>query len=107
PLPQSFPTRRSSDLRTNAAVHRVLLDPSTGKARGVSFIDTTNKMEYEAYGKTVVLGASMVESIRILFNSRTREFPQGLANSSGTLGRYLMEHVAFNSIQGYFPQLVG
>ncbi len=94
-------------LRTNAAVHRVLLDPSTGKARGVSYIDTTNKLEYEAYGKTVVLGASMVESIRILFNSRTGEFPQGLANSSGTLGRYLMEHVAFNSIQGYFPQLVG
>ena len=94
-------------LRTNAAVHRVLLDPSTGKARGVSFIDTTNKMEYEAYGKTVVLGASMVESIRILFNSRNSEFPQGLANSSGTLGRYLMEHVAFNTVQGYFPQLVG
>jgi choline dehydrogenase-like flavoprotein len=94
-------------LRTNAAVHRVLLDSSTGKARGVSFIDTTNKLEYEVFGKTVVLGASMVESIRILFNSRTSEFPQGLANSSGTLGRYLMEHVAFNSIQGYFPQLVG
>ncbi len=94
-------------LRTNAAVHRVLLDSSTGKARGVSFIDTTNKLEYEACGKTVVLGASMVESIRILFNSRTTEFPQGLANSSGTLGRYLMEHVAFNAIQGYFPQLVG
>jgi choline dehydrogenase-like flavoprotein len=94
-------------LRTNAAVHRVLLDRSTGKARGVSFIDTTNKLEYEAYGKTVVLGASMVESIRILLNSRTSEFPQGLANSSGTLGRYLMEHVAFNAIQGYFPQLMG
>ena len=94
-------------LRTNAAVRRVLLDRSTGKARGVSFIDTTNKLEYEAYGKTVVLGASMVESIRILLNSRTSEFPQGLANSSGTLGRYLMEHVAFNAIQGYFPQLVG
>jgi len=94
-------------LRTNAAVHRVLLDRSTGKARGVSFVDTTNKLEYEAYGKTVVLGASMVESIRILLNSRTSEFPQGLANSSGTLGRYLMEHVAFNAIQGYFPQLMG
>lgn len=94
-------------LRTNAAVHRVLLDRSTGKSRGVSFIDTTNKLEYEAYGKTTVLGASMVESIRILLNSRTSEFPQGLANSSGTLGRYLMEHVAFNAIQGYFPQLVG
>lgn len=94
-------------LRTNAAVHSVLLDPSTGKARGVSFVDTTNNLEYEAYAKTVVLGASMVESIRILFNSRNSEFPRGLANSSGTLGRYLMEHVAFNSIQGYFPQLAG
>jgi choline dehydrogenase-like flavoprotein len=98
---------RNFTLRTNAAVHRVLLDSSTGKARGVSFIDTTNKLEYEVSGKTVVLGASMVESIRILFNSRTSEFPQGLANSSGKLGRYLMEHVAFNAIQGYFPQLVG
>jgi len=94
-------------LRTNAAVRRVLLDPSTGMARGVSFVDATNHLEYEAYAKTVVLGASMVESIRILFNSRTSEFSQGLANSSGTLGRYLMEHVAFNSIQGYFPQLAG
>ena len=94
-------------LRSNAGVHRVLVDRSTGKARGVSYIDTTNKLEYEAYGKTVVLGASMVESIRILFNSRTSESPQGLANSSGTLGRYLMEHVAFNAIQGYFPQLTG
>jgi choline dehydrogenase-like flavoprotein len=98
---------RNFTLRTNAAVHRVLLDSSTGKARGVSFIDTTNKLEYEVSGKTVVLGASMVESIRILFNSRTSEFPQGLANSSGKLGQYLMEHVAFNAIQGYFPQLVG
>lgn len=98
---------RNFTLRTNAAVHRVLLGGSTGKARGVSFIDTTNKLEYEVYGKTVVLGASMVESIRILFNSHTGEFPQGLANSSGTLGRYLMEHVAFNAVQGYFPQLAG
>src|SRR5207247_8928090 len=89
-------------LRTNAVAHRVLLDASTGKARGVSFVDSTNKLEYEAYGKTVVLGASMVESIRILFNSRTREFPQGLGNSSGTLGRYLMNPVAFTDTEGCF-----
>ncbi len=94
-------------LRPNAAVHRVLLDNSTGKARGVSFIDTINHQEHEVYAKAVVLGASMVESIRILFNSRTRDFPQGLANSSGALGRHLMEHVAFNSIEGFFPQLAG
>jgi hypothetical protein len=45
--------------------------------------------------------------MRILFNSRNRNYPQGLANSSGTLGRYLMEHVAFNDIEGFFPQLAG
>ena len=99
--------RRNFTLKTDAAVHTVLMDRKTGKARGVTYIDTHNKQEYEAYGKTVVLAASMVESIRILFNSRTRDFPNGLANSSGTLGRYLMEHVAFNNIEGFFPQLAG
>ena len=68
---------RNFTLRPNAAVHRVLMDKNSGKARGVSLIDTTNKQEYEAYGKSVVLGASMVESLRILLNSRMREFPQG------------------------------
>ncbi len=94
-------------LRPNAAVQSILMDRSTGKARGVTYIDTENKLEYEAYGKAVVLAPSMVESIRILFNSRNRDCPNGLANSSGTLGRYLMEHVAFNSLRGFFPQLAG
>ena len=100
-------TRKNFTLRTDAAVHTVLMDPATGKARGVTYIDTKNKQEYEARGKAVVLAASMVESIRVLFNSKTRDFPTGLANSSGTLGRYLTEHVAFNSISGFFPQLAG
>ncbi|HET7101816.1 MAG TPA: GMC family oxidoreductase, partial [Terriglobia bacterium] len=59
-------------LKTNAAVHTVLMDRATGKARGVTYIDAENKQEYEVYGKAVVLAASMVESIRILFNSRDR-----------------------------------
>ena len=99
--------RPNFTLRTDAAVHTVLVDGKTGMARGVTYVDTQSKQEYEAYGKAVVLGASMIESIRILFNSRNRECPNGLANSSGTLGRYLMEHVAFNDIQGFFPQLAG
>jgi len=94
-------------LRSNAAVHTVLMDTHTGRARGVTYIDTQNNLEYEAHGKAVVLAASLVESIRILLNSKNREYPRGLANSSGTLGKYLMEHVAFNSIEGYFPQLAG
>ncbi len=99
--------RSNFTLRPNSAVHTVLMDANTGKARGVTYIDTENKQEYEAYGKAVVLGASMIESIRILFNSRNREYPEGLANTSGTLGRYLTEHVAFNNIEGFFPQLAG
>jgi len=98
-------TRKNFTLRSNAAVHTVLMDSKTGKARGVTYIDTQNKQEYQALGKTLVLGASMVESIRILLNSKNREFPTGLGNSSGVLGRYLSEHVAFNSIEGFFPQL--
>jgi choline dehydrogenase-like flavoprotein len=99
--------RPNFTLRPNAAVHTVLVDGNTGKARGVTYIDTQNKQQYEAYGKVVVLGASMIESIRILLNSRNRDYPNGLANSSGTLGRYLTEHVAFNSVEGFFPQLAG
>ena len=85
----------------------MLIDRESGKVRGVTYIDGQNHQEYEAYGKAVVLGASMVESIRILFNSRTHDFPQGLANSSGVLGRYLTEHVAFNDVQAFFSQLAG
>lgn len=94
-------------LRPNSAVHTVLMDHQTGKARGVTYIDTATRVEYEAHGKAVVLAASLVESIRILFNSRNRDYPNGLANSSGTLGKYLMEHVAFNDLEGFFPALAG
>jgi len=100
-------SRPNFTLRPNAAVHTVLMDRATGKARGVTYIDTENKQEYEAQGKVVVLAASMIESIRILFNSRNRDYPQGLANSSGILGHYLTENVVFNDVRGFFPQLVG
>jgi hypothetical protein len=55
----------------------------------------------------VVLATSMVESIRILFNSRNHDYPQGLANSSGSLDHYVMDNVAFDGIEGFLPQLVG
>ncbi len=95
------------ELRTHAVARTVTMDPSTGKARGVTYIDARNRLEYEVRARAVVLAASMIESIRILFNSKNREYPNGLANSSGVLGRFLMEHVAFNSIDGFFPQLAG
>jgi choline dehydrogenase-like flavoprotein len=97
--------RKNFTLRTHAAAYRVLVDPKTNRARGVAFVDTRNKQEYEAYGKTVVLGAGAMESTRILLNSKTREYPTGLANSSGALGHYLMDNVKSGFVSGFFPRL--
>ncbi|MGH9469332.1 MAG: GMC oxidoreductase [Terriglobia bacterium] len=99
--------RRNFTLRPNSAVNTILMDRNTGRARGVTYIDSVTKQDYEVHGKVVVLAASMIESIRILLNSRDRDFPSGLANSSGTLGRYLMGHVSFRGVHGYLPQLAG
>jgi choline dehydrogenase-like flavoprotein len=52
----------------------------------------------------VVLAASACESVRILLNSRSAQFPQGLANSSGKVGRYLMDTVG-SSVSGQVPLL--
>jgi choline dehydrogenase-like flavoprotein len=94
-------------LRTHAAVHRVLLDSRTNRARGISFIDTTNGQEYEVEGRVVLLGAGSMESTRILLNSKTREHPNGLANTSGVLGHYLMDSVKSGFVSGCLPVLRG
>src|SRR5262249_8420847 len=100
-------TRQNFTLRTGAAVRRVVMDSGRNVARGVEFIDTQTRKSYEVYAKTVVLGAGAMESTRILFNSRTREYPSGLANSSGVLGHYLMDSVKSGSVQGWLPRLKG
>lgn len=99
--------RRNFTLRTGAAVHRVLLDRKTGKARGVEFIDTRTRQTYEAKAKVVVLGAGAMESTRILLNSRTESMPNGLANGSGVLGHYLMDNFKSGFVGGWFRSLKG
>jgi len=68
----------------NAVVREITTDPKTGLASGAHFIDSRTKQEYHAKARAVVLGASCLESTRILLNS-------GIANSSGVLGRYLFD----------------
>jgi choline dehydrogenase-like flavoprotein len=92
-------------LQTHAAAYRVLMDARTNRARGIAYIDTENKQEYEAYGRAIVVGAGAMESTRILLNSTSREYPKGLANSSGALGRYLMDTIKSGAIGGYLPLL--
>ncbi len=58
-----------------------------GKAAGVSYVDKSTRREQQVRAKAVVVAGSSCESARLLLNSRSRRFPQGLANSSGVVGR--------------------
>lgn len=80
-------------IRPHSVVHSVLFDPNTRSIRGVHVIDGQTRQSAEFRGKVLFLCASALESARILLNSSSREFPTGLANSSGQLGRNLMDHV--------------
>jgi choline dehydrogenase-like flavoprotein len=91
------------DILVNAMVREVELDGS-GKAAGVVFVDKTTGKEHRARGRIVVLAASACETVRILLNSKSAQFPQGLANSSGKVGRYLMDTVGA-SVSGQIPRL--
>jgi choline dehydrogenase-like flavoprotein len=94
-------------LRTNATVREVSFDPATGRASGVVFIDTETGRTLEAKAKAVVLGASTLESTRILLLSRGGPYPNGLGNSSGHLGHNFCEHVMGPSVVGLVKDLVG
>jgi len=94
-------------LRTNATVREVTFDPATGRAKGVLFIDTETGQTFEAKGKAVVLGASTLESARILLLSRSAAHPDGIGNSSGHVGHNFCEHVMGPSVFGLVKDLVG
>ena len=89
-------------LRTDAVVDRVTVDPETGRASGVSFIDRVTKQRSRARGRTVVLCASTIETLRILLHSASARHPNGLGNSSGRLGRCFMD-VVLSAVGGPCP----
>ncbi|MDI9859218.1 GMC family oxidoreductase [Flectobacillus roseus] len=74
---------------TYAMAREVLTDPTTGLATGVSYVSTLDMQEHTVRGKIVILAASAGETARLLLNSKSARFPQGLANSSGIVGRYI------------------
>jgi len=90
---------------TNAMVKRVDVD-SKGQVTGVSYIDKTTGQELQVSAKVVILAASACESARLLLNSRSEHHPQGLANSSGQVGRNLMDSTGAN-LSALIPSLQG
>jgi choline dehydrogenase-like flavoprotein len=90
-------------LMTNAMVREVTLGPD-GLANGVTYIDKKTGQDLQVKAKVVVLAASALETARILFNSRSPRFPQGLANSSGTVGKYITDTTGAG-VSGYIPAM--
>jgi choline dehydrogenase-like flavoprotein len=102
-VPAALKTGRLT-LRSNAIASHIIVDSNTGKVKGVAFIDRYSHKTYEVFAKVVVLCASTIESTRLLLNSATHQHPNGLGNSSGVLGHYLMDHVNSVIVEGSIPQ---
>ena len=91
-LPAARATGRLT-LRPYSVVHSVIYDPKTKRAKGVRVVDAQTRKMFDVYAKVIFLNASALESARILLNSATDEFPNGLGNSSGELGHNVMDHI--------------
>ena len=89
-------------LRTHAIAYEVPVD-DRGRARGVAYIDARTRKSVEVRARAVVLAASTVESGRLLLNSKSRFHPNGLANSSGLVGRHLMDTIKSGPVVGIVP----
>lgn len=91
------------DLLTNAMAREVLTDRD-GLASGVSYIDKTDLQEYQVMGRTVILAASACESARLMMNSKSPRYPNGIGNSSGVVGKYLHDSTGAD-MGGIVPEL--
>ena len=78
-------------LRPNSVVESVIYDKATNRASGVRVLDTQTGEQTEYFAKVVFLCASTLNSTWILLHSTNDAFPEGLANSSGVLGKYLID----------------
>lgn len=92
------------DLYVNAMVREVTTN-GEGKATGVHYISKEDQKDYHIKGKVVILAASACSSARILLNSKSAAHPNGLANSSDVVGRYLHDSTGASRM-GFVPQLM-
>ncbi|WP_039912256.1 GMC oxidoreductase [Cellvibrio mixtus] len=84
----------------NAVVHRIIMSVDGKKAQGVEYFDAMSGESKEVTAKVVMLCASTLESTRILLNSKSGKHPNGVGNSSGVLGHFLMDHVCGAWVSG-------
>jgi len=87
----------------NCMVREVLTNKD-GMATGVSYVSKEDGQEYQVEGRVVILAASACESARLLLNSKSQRHPNGLANSSNVVGKYLHDSTGA-ALGGVLPQL--
>jgi choline dehydrogenase-like flavoprotein len=102
-LPAAAKTGRFT-LLSDAVVSHVTTD-NEGRATGVHYIGRVTKAHKEARAEVIVLAAATLESTRLLLNSRSPRFPNGIGNSNGVLGHYLMDHFTVEGAGGELTSL--
>jgi len=90
-LPAASDTGNLS-IAPNSVVHSLIYDEKTNRVKGVRVVDNDDLSEREYFAKVIFVCASTLGSTQILLNSTSAKFPHGIANSSGVLGHYLMDH---------------
>ena len=102
-----YPAMKTGKLTliTNAMAREITTD-AQGLATGVSYVDKHSGEDRHVKARVVVLAASACESARLLLNSKSSVHPNGLANSSGVVGRYITDTVGAG-VSAFIPGLVG
>jgi choline dehydrogenase-like flavoprotein len=104
---QIFPAMKTGKLNViTGAMARELITDASGKVTAVSYVDAATRTEKQVRCRAVVVAASACESARLLLNSKSSRFPNGLANGSGVVGKNLTDTVGFG-LSGYVPALAG
>ena len=101
-LPAAMKTGKLT-LRPHSVVHSLIFDPALRRVTGVRVMDAQAKNALEFKARVFFLCAATLESTRIMLNSATPEFPNGLANTSGELGHNLMDHHMGSGASGTMP----
>ena len=93
------------ELVENAIVEEILVNDE-GLASGVRYFDRLTGDERTVPAKRVIVAASAVDSTRLLLNSKSRQYPNGIGNGSDVIGRYLVEQFRLR-VDAFAPELIG
>jgi choline dehydrogenase-like flavoprotein len=102
-LPPALATKRLT-IHTNAMAREVTIDAS-GLADGVTYIDKTTGRDNHVRARIVVLAASACETARLMLNSKSAKFPDGVGNSTGIVGKYITDSTG-TSVRGFIPRMM-